>query len=270
MPPPVPAAIVPGVIVNTTQASRTAVAAVAAATSSSSASTTVHLIDSPSSEAANSIDSDRNERNRRLTPPSVRNMIEQSVIDGNESNSLVVVDTPNSITATPLASTSNTLSQNLIKMLYPLTNFSHQTNDSNTIVPDECKSDTSFASENQTVESRTAAATAVVATIAAGDVAIVADEIIDGQATDDTAHSLARTFAANVLFDPNTSSKRSPHVTSALNGSQSLGAQPSTNRTNDLADDTISVDSSSGYGIYPTPEPLVIPRLVHTNQYLKI
>lgn len=217
----------------------------------------MHLIDTLSSEAANSANADGNERNvnsRRITPPSVRNTIEQSANDGNEANSFVMVDTPNAITTAPLASTSNTLSQNLIKMLYPLPNFSHQTNDLNTIVPDECESDASFALlENQTAE--------CISGVATTSIAATTDDRIEGQSTDESIHSLARTFATNVLFDPNTSSsKRNQHVTAISNGSQSMGAQPSTNRTNmDLADDTISVDSSV-YGIYPTPEPIVIPR----------
>lgn len=255
--PPVPAAIVPGVIVNTTQASRTAVVAATSLSSSlsnaSSSSSAVHLTDTMTSEAANSTISDATERSvnsRRITPPSVRNIIEQSASNGAEANSsFVVVDTSNAITATPLASTSNTL----IKMLYPLPHFSHQTNELNTIVPDECENDSSFVLENQSAES--------ISTVASTSVAAVAEDRIEGQSLDESVHSLARTFATNVLLDPNTtSSKRSQHVTTISNGTQSMGgAQSSTNRINDLADDTISVDSSV-YGIYPTPEPLVIPR----------
>lgn len=250
--PPVPAAIVPGVIVNTTQTSRTAAVA-AIATTSSSSSSVAHLAETTSSEAAspaNADTSDRNVNSRRITPPSVRNIIEQSANNGPEaSSSFVVVDTLNSITTAPLASTST--SNTMIKMLYPLPNFSHQTSELSAIVSDECESDTSFVLENPSVENVSAVASTSVASTA------TADERID----DDSMHSLARTFATNVLFDPNTSSssKRSQHVTTISNGPQSMGAPSSTNRSNDLADDTISVDSSV-YGIYPTPEPLVIPR----------
>lgn len=253
--PPVPAAIVPGVIVNTTQTSRTAAVAAAVAASSSS-SVTAHITETTPSEAAspaNADASDRNVNSRRVTPPSVRNIIEQSANNGAEANSsFVVVDTPNAITTTALASTST--SNTMIKMLYPLPNFSHQTNELSAIVPDECESESSFVLENQSVES--------ISTVASTSVASAAtvDERTDGQLLDDSVHSLARTFATNVLFDPNTSSsKRSQHVTTISNGPQSMGALSSTNRANDLADDTISVDSSV-YSIYPTPEPLVIPR----------
>lgn len=248
--PPVPAAIVPGVIVNTTQTSRTAVVATVAASSSSSSasSSAAHSTETSTSEAAASpANADGNERivsSRRISPPSVRNIIEQSANNGAEANSsFVVVDTPTATTTAPLASTS------MIKMLYPLPNFSHQTNDLNASVSDG-ESDSSFVLENQSIESTLNMANAASVTTTA-----TVEERIDGQNFDDSVHSLARTFAANVLFDPNaSSSKRSQHVTTISNGPQSMDA-----RSNDLADDTISVDSSV-YGIYPTPEPLVIPR----------
>lgn len=252
--PPVPAAIVPGVIVNTTQTSRTAVVGAVAASSSSSSA--AHLADTTPSEAANPSNADANDRNansRRITPPSVRNLIEQSANTGAEANgSSVALDTPNAITTAPSASTST--SNTMIKMLYPLPNFSHQTSELSAIGSDDCESDSSFVLENQSVESLSTVASTSAATTA------TVEERIEGQNLDDSVHSLARTFATNVLFDPNTSSsKRNQHVTTISNGPQSMGAQSSANRTNNLADDTISVDSSV-YGIYPTPEPLVIPR----------
>lgn len=260
LPPPVPAAIVPGVIVNTTQTSRTAIVAATSTTTTTSSSSSS---DAQSMEAANSSNANGNERNvnpRRITPPSICNMNEQqSVNDSHEASSFMVMDTPpNAITTAPQASTSNTLSQNLIKMLYPLPNFNHQTNNLNTIVPDECElTDASFVSENQNDEN----ISVVVATIT--NVAVTANERppTDEQTAVESIHSLARTFAANVLFDPNTSnSKRSHNISNEPQ--QSMGAQSSTNqRTNDSADDTISVDSSV-YGTYPTPEPIIIPRFI--------
>lgn len=238
--PPVPAAIVPGVerIVNTTQTSRTPAVPVATLASSTSMHVTTG---NPSTEPATS-NAEGNERsqNRRTTPPA-RNTTEIESDAINDDS--FVVETPNATTSAPLSSTSNTLSQNLIKMLYPLPNFSHPANDSS-ILPNEGSgsgSDESFVSDSQTLENMS--------------------EPKSDENTDESVHSLARTFAANVLFDANTSSssKRSQNVASSSSGLQSSGAL-SNNRTNDTtAEDTISVDSSV-YGIYPTPEPIVIPR----------
>lgn len=248
LPPPVPAAIVPGVIVNTTQSTRAVAASAASVTSSSlnASSSAVHIVDTPSSlGATSSAILDGNERNatnvRQTAAPLVSscNTIDQNVNGGNEaSNSFVVVDTTlNAITTAPIASTSNTLPQNLIKMLYPLPNFSHQSSALNKIVPDDCENGgASFVSENQTAE----CITTVTAT--ASNALGASDEKIE-----QTSDSLARKFAASVTFDPNiSSSTHSQHVTTISNGSQS-------------SDDTISVDSSV-YGIYPAPEPIVIPR----------
>lgn len=237
--PPVPAAIVPGVIVNTTQTSRTTALPVATTVSS----TTMHVLSGyQTADAAivtsNADANERSQNQRRPTPPS-RNTLEND--NDTAINDSFVVESSNATTATQ-SSTSNTLSQNLIKMLYPLPNFSHPTNDLS-ILPNECVSgsDESFITDSQTVENV---------------MEPNADEI-----PNDSVHSLARTFAANVLFDQNTStsSKRSQNIVcSSSTSTQSTGAVPN-NQTNDIGDDTISVDSSV-YGIYPTPEPIVIPR----------
>lgn len=233
--PPVPAAIVPGVIVNTTQTSRTTALPVATTASS----TTMHVTSAYQSTESVTSNAEAIERSqhRRTTPPS-RNTIENESDNNNDDS--FVIETPASTTTASLSSTSNTLSQNLIKMLYPLPNFSHPINDLS-ILPNESGSgsDESFISDSQTVEN--------------------VIEPNDDDNPDDSVHSLARTFAANVLFDANTSSssKRSQNVACSSNAAtQSSCVVVPNNRTND---DTISVDSSV-YGIYPTPEPIVIPR----------
>lgn len=242
LPPPVPAEIVPGVIVNTTQCTRTTASAAASSTLNASVSAAMHVADTSSVEASSSANSDGNERN--------------TTNDGNEAtNSFVVVDTLNAITTAPIASTSNTLPQNLIKMLYPLPNFNHQTNALNNSVPDECENGAAFVSETQTIES-VATISGVATTI--NNIPGTSDERTE-QIADESVHSLARKFAASVTFDPNTSgSTRNQHLTTISNGSQSAGGQSSIS-ISDSADDTISIDSSV-YGIYPTPEPIVIPR----------
>lgn len=245
--PPVPAAIVPGVerIVNTTQTSRTTASLSATvAASTVTGNQTIETTGTTNNDAIN-------EQNRRVTPPTMRNTTEISTdeshrADDNNDNEIDdVVETsppPLQPPSAAISSTSNTLSQNLIKMLYPLPNFSHhQANADTSIIPNECENHDSFSSDNQTTENSSA------------------DEI-SIETIDESMHSLARTFAANVLFEPNSSSSSKRSQNSAANTvcTQLTGAQ-SINRTNDTADDTIS-ENSSIYGIYPTPEPIVIPR----------
>lgn len=171
--PPVPAAIVPGVerIVNTTQSSRT-VASVAPVPAPSTSNGPAAAAAEP---AASSAEGNARNQNRRNASP-LRNPIENTRTDSVDDS--FTVDLPN---ATPLsASTSNTLSQNLIKMLYPLPNFSHPPSD---LVPNESESDESLVVDNPTTEN-------------------THDTKSDDKS--DEVHSLARTFAANVLFDSNT------------------------------------------------------------------
>lgn len=199
--PPVPAAIVPGV---EPQTSRTPALPLSAAASSTSNSppllTTTAAI--PLTEPSASSSSDANERSQNLqnTSPS-RN---QSENDENSDDSFAV-DTLNT-TLPPLSSISNTLSQNLIKMLYPLPNFGHQSNDATPVLINESESDESFISESLTLAD--------------------ANDANSYEKTDENLHSFARTFTTNVLFDPNTSSnsKRSQNAVSNSNTSQSGGA----------------------------------------------
>lgn len=206
--PPVPAAIVPGVIVNTTQTSRTTALPLATIASSTSInSNTLHVTSSQTADPiASTVEASERIQNRRITPP-LRNSIENENDAGSEDS--FSVETTNTTSAS-LSSTSNTLSQNLIKMLYPLPSFSHQTNDT-IVIPNDLESDESFVSENSTPE--------------------IVSEPKNDETTDENLHSLARTFAANVLFDPNTSSssKRSQNSVSNSIATQS-GAQPNSSR----------------------------------------
>lgn len=201
--PPVPAAIVPGVerhVVNTAQTSRTTALPLAATASSASLnSNALHVTNiQPSEPVVSTADTSERNQNRRNTPP-LRNAIDNENDDGSEDSFSVE---PTNTTSAPLSSTSNTLSQNLIKMLYPLPNFSHQTNDT-IVLPNDLESDESFVSENVTPE--------------------IDSEPKNDEATDENLHSLARTFAANVLFDANTSSssKRSQNAASNSTATQS-------------------------------------------------
>lgn len=207
--PPVPAAIVPGVIVNTTQTSRTTALPLATIASNTSInSNTLHVTSSqPVDPIPSTVEAIERIQNRRITPP-LRNSIENENDAGSEDS--FSVETTTNTTSASLSSTSNTLSQNLIKMLYPLPNFSHQTNDT-IVIPNDLESDESFVSESSTPE--------------------IVSEPKNDEITDENLHSLARTFAANVLFDPNTSSssRRSQNSVSNSIATQS-GAQPNNSR----------------------------------------
>lgn len=178
--PPVPAAIVPGVerIVNTMQTSRNTALPVSGAASSSS---NVYVAGNQLSEpVANNAEGNERNQNRRNTSP-LRNPIENENDASSEDS--FVVDVPN--TSAPISSTSNTLSQNLIKMLYPHPSFSHQINDS-VVLPNDLENDDPFIPDNIIPE--------------------IGSEPKSEEQTDENVNSLARTFAANVLFEPNTSS----------------------------------------------------------------
>lgn len=207
--PPVPAAIVPGVerIVNTPQTSRIPALPISAAIPSTVNTPSVHAIVNPTTEPEASSSSDGNNRiqNRQNVSPS-RNPSIQSENDENSDESFAVESL--STTSPPLSSTSNTLSQNLIKMLYPLPNFSHQTNDSTTGLTNDLESDESFISDSLTLAD--------------------ANNQNSYEKADEHLHSLARTFAANALFDPNISSS-SKRTVSNSNTSQS-GSASTNNR----------------------------------------
>lgn len=196
--PPVPAALVPGVepIVNTPQTSRTTTLPLGATTSSTPSNSNPSN-SQPSQSIASTAEASERNQNRRITPP-LQNVIENENDEGSEDS--FNVETANT-TATSLSSTSNTLSQNLIKMLYPLPNFSHSTNDT-IILPNDLEE--SFVSENSTPE-------------------IVNEPNNENETIAENVHSLARTFAANVLFDSNTSSssKRTQNSTTNLLAPQS-------------------------------------------------
>lgn len=149
---------------------------------------------------SNSQGNERNQNLRNISP--LRNQMEHDNYESSD-DSFDVEATTTTSTIPLSASTSNTLSQNLIKMLYPLSNFSHQTNDSIINLPNDLESDESFVSDNLLPE-------------------IVNETIVD-DTTDENVHSLARTFAANVLFDANisSSSKRTQNTAHNSIGSQS-------------------------------------------------
>lgn len=222
--PPVPAAIVPGVerIVNITQTSRSTALPSTVPASSTSSSPSVHVTSNPLTEsAAPSSSSDGNERNQNRQNTSPSRHSSQGEIDENSDDNFAV-DTLNATSLAPLSSTSNTLSQNLIKMLYPLPNFSHQTNDGMAGLTNELESDESFVSESLTLEE--------------------ANEQPAFENADDNLHSFARTFTTNVLFDSKTSSssKRSQNSASNANTSQS-GSVAANNRdsTEGISNDEI-------------------------------
>lgn len=207
--PPVPAAIVPGVerIVNTTQTSRTTALPLAATASTTSLNSNAALHVTSNQSAEPIAEASERSQNRRNTPPLQNPPIEN--VNDDDSEDSFTIDTTNA-TSAPLSSTSNTLSQNLIKMLYPLPNFSHQTNDT-IVLPNNLESDESFVSEHSTPE--------------------IVSEPKNDETTDENLHSLARTFAANVLFDANasSSSKRSQNAGSNSTATQS-GAMHNNNR----------------------------------------
>lgn len=207
--PPVPAAIVPGIerIVNTTQTSRvTALSPPSVPSTSTPNPVPSHALNAnPSTESvsSNADGSDRSQNRQNISP--LRNPSE-SENDATSEDGFSVEN----ISSPPISSTSNTLSQNLIKMLYPLPNFSHQSNDNGlAALSTESESDESFISESLMPEN--------------------ANDQASHEKTDEHLHSLARTFAANVLFDPNTSSssKRSQNNVSNSNTPQSTGASSS-------------------------------------------
>ncbi|XP_031631248.1 probable serine/threonine-protein kinase DDB_G0282963 [Contarinia nasturtii] len=238
--PPVPAAIVPGVerIVNTTQTSRTPLAATTSTTLPlNSNALHVATANQQSSESTTLNSSDGTERiqNRRNTSPSLRNQTQHDNENDGSSEDSFAVETIIT-TSTPISSTSNTLSQNLIKMLYPLPNFSQQTNEP-VILQNDLESNDSFVSDASTSD--------------------IISEPKSDENKNEHVHSLARTFAANVLFDANTSSSSKRTQNNVANTTTLSSSALPNNR--DVAEDSISVDSSV-YGIYPTPEPIVIPR----------
>lgn len=202
--PPVPAAIVPGVerIVNTTQTSRIPTLSLVASTSTTIPPLSGNALhgtagSQQSIESTNSSNADATERisNRRNTSP-VRNQSQHDNEQDGSSEDSFAVETTNT-TSPPISSTSNTLSQNLIKMLYPLPNFSQQTNESVILPTNDLESHDSFVSD-------------------ASNSDIVIETTVN-EHTDEHVHSLARTFAANVLFDTNASSSSKRAQNTAAN-----------------------------------------------------
>lgn len=94
------------------------------------------------------------------------------------------------LSSAPMSSTSNTLTSNLIKMLYPVTTYCHQANN---VFPDSVNSlnEETNSSSSQTLDKPTIN----------GQI----NETNNEQHPDEATSSLARTFANNVLSDPGTS-----------------------------------------------------------------
>lgn len=209
--PAIPVAI-PGVerIVNTNQTSRNNNNSVATAntsnaiTNTSSNTSNNTSTTSTSSNAASTIANssqniDRNQNRNNSTV--VANNVQQ-LSDTIESSNSFTIEAANSNSTLPISSTSNTLTHNFIKMLYPVTKYSQHANNINidSVIPSN-ESD----SDSQSIQSL--------------DKAINEQELqsqsnaIVGNAEENATSSLARTFANNVLSDPATSStSRRNHI----------------------------------------------------------
>lgn len=144
------------------------------------------------------------------------------------------VDVEASASGSTQPTTSNALSHSLLKLLYPATKYSQHANDINidsVIAPANESSDDShsMAIDNFTIDPNSSS--------------------VVGTSDDADVSSLARTFANNVLSEPAASStpKRS---------------QLSCVAVASAADDDLAGAGADAtvYPIYPTPEPLVIPR----------
>lgn len=233
--PPVPAAIVPGVerIVNTTQTSRLAVTYSSVVTtanpilnnlpiatssstilsSSSSSSTTNQTQQSEPPSAISTNESQNEQRNHNRIQPSIsRNSSDtdnssSSTSSNTSDNNNIEVSNLNSTAS--MSSTSNTLTSNLIKMLYPVTTYCHQANSvfSDSVISLN-ESDCSSSSQSFILDK-----------ISNGQTNELSAEHQHQQQTiekqiDENVSSLARTFANNVLADPNTSlnSKRNQTI----------------------------------------------------------
>lgn len=214
--PPVPAAIVPGVerIVNTTQTSRlvavtysSVVATANPHASNSNSATNVTSISSAQSEqsiVSNSTTEQLaiSERSHNQQPSNSRNSSDTDSSDNNEvlnSNTL----------AAPMSSTSNTLTSNLIKMLYPVTTYCHQANSVFSSDPVMSLNESNSSSQTINLEN--------------GQTSESIEQRLNEQ-TDENVSSLARTFANNVLAEPNTSlnsTKRNHNPPAASTSSKS-------------------------------------------------
>lgn len=178
--PPVPAAIVPGVerIITSVQISRQ--------TSSASAQQTSVI-----TNATTAINTNVTNSTIALTNPSVSS----SATSSNTSGESIVSSAVNSMSvavAVPSTSMSNTLTQNLIKMLSnPVSTYSHQVN---SIYDD---SDSSL--QTSPIE---AYSTNSVTDLQEQSHSI--NGLNQNQSLNEGASSLAKTFANNVLADPNT------------------------------------------------------------------
>lgn len=126
--------------------------------------------------------------------------------------------------------TSNTLSHNLIKMLYPATKYSQHANDINIDSVIASANESSDDSQSIAVDNFTNDPNNSSAVHANGDADV---------------SSLARTFANNVLSDP-----------SSASSTPKRGQVAAAAATDELA----AATDATVFPIYPTPEPLVIPR----------
>lgn len=280
--PPVPAAIVPGVerIANNNQTSRHAtVTATVSSTTVSSTTVSVTPSDSAQNSSSNtfqsqvssssdaSSDADNNYVSTQVvnTPPSTDSAMAATAAavatvettTTASSSSAQGMSTALSLPNTSAPTMSNTLTQNLIKMLYPVSTYSHQAsnafepNTSNSAAfelneSDESGQSISLNESESAHQNRSNSSTAKVET----------DE-----------GSLARTFASNVLSDPNTYSSNSTSLSSYVSNKRdtfdgkftTILFLPYVLNCILCNSDSASVDSSS-FPIYPTPEPIVLPR----------
>lgn len=208
--PPVPLNV-PGVIVNTTQTSRIGVtysSVVTTANTNSNNSGSLSSQTQPSSSLAvtsnSTIQSDPS-HSVIETSESQQQQIQHSRIQPStsaftphtSSDTLVLSDglaqdvshhDALNLSSAPMSSTSNTLTSNLIKMLYPVTTYCHQANN---VFPDSVIS----LNEETTGSSQTLDKPTINGQI---------NEINEPHSGENTS-SLARTFANNVLSDPGTS-----------------------------------------------------------------
>lgn len=223
--PAIPAAI-PGVerVVSTIQTSRinNPTASNAVAQTSSTATNALLNTATPATQPTNAENAERPAINRTSTSSN-----NGSIDTSSEINDF---DMEASTSSSMQPTTSNTLTHNLIKMLYPVTKYSQHANDINI--------DSVIASANESNDNNQSIAVDNFTNDPNNS-----DTLMNG---DSDVSSLARTFANNVLSDPTAAST------------------PKRNQATIIATNTDSDEVADGEGtvfpIYPTPEPLVIPR----------
>lgn len=221
--PPVPAALVPGVerIVNNIQTSRHVATTVASTplTSTSTSTSNTNTNDSAPNGSSNVLLSDQMSNSNSVHHSVDNNYVSTQVVNAQStSDSTITIATASISTAPstsnsssssssstsslPASSMSNTLTQNLIKMLYPVTTYSHQANsiyesDTASNALSELDENNQPTSANEFENSHQNRANNQIAT-----------------EDNDENSSLARTFTNNVLADPNTCTSNSSSLSS--------------------------------------------------------